>query len=174
VVVLATVLSATSTLLQHLPTTVCLSYLSGLMFSSTQTACCACFTVVSIQLTASCRSFTARSELLKVLFLAPSDCFCLCYFMYEVSRGSAERICTKFTQRTCLVPRSDEFEGQGHKVQKRHFLALSAACVHFMFGKTSLTSSFDLLPSSAGNDTHIHILSLCLAGVTAARAKSPP
>ena len=27
--------------------------------------------------------------------------------------GTAERICTKFTRTTCLVPRSDEFEGQG-------------------------------------------------------------
>jgi len=27
--------------------------------------------------------------------------------------GTAERICVKFTRKTCLVPRSDEFEGQG-------------------------------------------------------------
>jgi len=26
--------------------------------------------------------------------------------------GAAERICVKFTRKTCLVPRSDEFEGQ--------------------------------------------------------------
>ena len=26
--------------------------------------------------------------------------------------GTAERICAKFTRKTCLIPRSDEFEGQ--------------------------------------------------------------
>ena len=29
--------------------------------------------------------------------------------------GTAERICTKFTGNTCLVPRSDEFECQGQR-----------------------------------------------------------
>jgi len=29
--------------------------------------------------------------------------------------GTAEQICTKFTRKTCLVPRSDEFEGQGQR-----------------------------------------------------------
>ena len=33
-------------------------------------------------------------------------------------------------------------KGQGHHGQKRHFSALSAAYVRFMFGKTSLASSF--------------------------------
>jgi len=51
----------------------------------------------------------------------------------------------------CLVPRSDELErqgqrseikGQGLQKQKRHFAALSAACVRFMFGKTLLASSW--------------------------------
>jgi len=27
--------------------------------------------------------------------------------------GTVERICAKFTRKTCLIPRSDEFEGQG-------------------------------------------------------------
>jgi len=31
--------------------------------------------------------------------------------------GTAERICTKFTRKTCLVLRSDEFEGQRSKVK---------------------------------------------------------
>ena len=43
---------------------------------------------------------TARSELRKVLFLAP--------FVYEISR-TAVRIRAKFTRKTCL-----EVEGQGH------------------------------------------------------------
>jgi len=32
-------------------------------------------------------------------------------------------------------------KGQGHQGQKRHFSALSAACVRFMFGKISLAYS---------------------------------
>jgi len=32
-------------------------------------------------------------------------------------------------------------KGQGHQVQKRRFSALSAACVRFMFSKTSLVSN---------------------------------
>ena len=40
---------------------------------------------------------------------------------------TAEQICAKFTRKTCLVPCSDEFEGQGQ--QWRHFSTLSApAC----------------------------------------------
>jgi len=35
--------------------------------------------------------------------------------------GTAERICAKFTRKTCLVPRSKEFEcqGQSHQEQKK-------------------------------------------------------
>jgi len=80
---------------------------------------------------------TARSKLRKVLFLALSVTF---LFVYEISRevgeGTAERICAKFTQKTCLGPCLDEFEGQGqrskgqgHQGQKRHFSALwQTAC----------------------------------------------
>jgi len=54
---------------------------------------------------------TACSELRKVLFLAPSLWwFFVC--VWNVS-GTAERICAKFTRKTCLVPRLDELEGQG-------------------------------------------------------------
>ena len=59
-----------------------------------------------------------------------------------------ERICAKFTKKTCLVPRSGEFEGQGQRSKVKVtrdkngiFSAISAACVQFMFGKTSLASS---------------------------------
>jgi len=54
---------------------------------------------------------------------------------------TAERICAKFTWNTCFVSRSDEFEGEGHQGQKTAFSALSAACMQFMFGKTSLASN---------------------------------
>ena len=40
---------------------------------------------------------------LTVLFLALSVTF---LFVYEISRGTAERICAKFTGKTCLVHRS--------------------------------------------------------------------
>ena len=33
-------------------------------------------------------------------------------FSADISR-TAERICDKFTRKKCLIPRSDEFEGQG-------------------------------------------------------------
>ena len=36
----------------------------------------------------------------------------LCFFCLSIS-GTAEWICAKFTRKMCLVPRSDEFEGQG-------------------------------------------------------------
>jgi len=39
-------------------------------------------------------------------------------------------------------PWSDEFKGQGHQGQKQHFSALLVACMRFIFGKTSLASSF--------------------------------
>ena len=42
-------------------------------------------------------------------------------FVYEMSRGTTERICAKFRRKTCLVPHSDEFEGQGHQGQKTVF-----------------------------------------------------
>jgi len=66
-------------------------------------------------------------------------------FLYEISRGTIEQICTKLTEKTCLVPCSDKFECQGHQGQKQLFSALSAACVWFMFGKTFLASSFDII-----------------------------
>jgi len=37
---------------------------------------------------------------------------------------------------------SFKVKGQGHQGQKRHFSVLLAACVRFMFDKTSLASSF--------------------------------
>jgi len=50
------------------------------------------------------------------------------------------------TGKTCLVTRSDKFECQGQRSRlpgsKTAFLALSAASVWFMFGKTSVTSSY--------------------------------
>jgi len=64
--------------------------------------------------------------------------FCL----YMKCLGNAERICAKFTQKTCLVHRSDESEGQWSRSPgtETAFSALSVVCVQFMFGKTSLAS----------------------------------
>ena len=87
--------------------------------------------------------FTAHSELRKVLFLALSVTF---LFVYEISREPLNGFApNSHTGKTCLVPRSDEFECQDRTNKKRHFLALSAVCVRFMFGKTSLASSFFFL-----------------------------
>jgi len=41
-----------------------------------------------------------------------------------------------------LARMSLKVKGQGHQGQKRHFSALSVACMQFMFNKTSLASSF--------------------------------
>jgi len=87
-----------------------------------------------------CYIITACNELWKVLYFAPSACgFYVC--VWNISR-TAEWIFAKFTWKMCLVPRLDEFEGQGHQGQKTVFLALSVACVRFMSRKTSLPSSF--------------------------------
>ena len=68
--------------------------------------------------------FTARSELRKVLFLAPPVCVFCFLFVCEILSGTAERICAKFTRKTCLVPRSDEFEGQDRQGQKNCIFSL--------------------------------------------------
>ena len=46
------------------------------------------------------------------VFGAVSLWFFVC--LWNIS-GAAERICTKFTRKTCLVPRSDKFEGQAQR-----------------------------------------------------------
>ena len=81
--------------------------------------------------------------------------------------GTDERICAKFTRKTGLVPRSDEFEGQRWRSQgqKWNFLALSVACVWFMFGKTSLTSSYLLdLPSVSVIHSYCLMTYYCYSG----------
>jgi len=56
----------------------------------------------------------ARSKLRKVLFLA----LWLFHFVCESNTsGTAERICAKFTGKTCLVPGCDEFECQGQRLR---------------------------------------------------------
>jgi len=60
-------------------------------------------------------------------------CVCVCVCVWNISE-TAERICTKFTRKTCHL---DEFKGQGQrsKVTKTAFSALFLACVRFIFGK---------------------------------------
>jgi len=83
------------------------------------------------------------SELQKVLFLAPSVCGFL--FMYEISRellnGSAPNSQGRRVWSLTWTSLKVKVKGQGHQEQNQHFLALSAACVWFMFGKTALASS---------------------------------
>ena len=52
----------------------------------------------------------------KVLFLVLSVTF---LFVYEISRGTAERIWDKFTGKMCLVTCSDKFECQDHRSRSR-------------------------------------------------------
>jgi len=59
--------------------------------------------------------------------------------------GTAERICAKSTLKTCLVPRLDEFEGQGHHEQIHHFGSL------LLFRKTSLASNYDRVCNRAAH-----------------------
>jgi len=73
------------------------------------------------------------SEMQKVLFLAPSVCGFL--FVYEIAWKLLNRFVPN-SHRRCVWYR--------HKGQKMAFLPLSAACMRFMFGKTSLASSYFL------------------------------
>ena len=87
-----------------------------------------------------CSVVTARSELRKVLFLAPSVCVCLCMKYPENRWTDLRQIRTK----TCLVPRSTSLKVKDKGQRSRSpgtKTAVSAACERFMFGKTSLASS---------------------------------
>ena len=67
-------------------------------------------------------------------------------FVYEISREPLNRFAPNSQGRRVwsLARRSLKVnvKGQGHQGQKRHCSTLLAACVRFMFGKTSLTPSF--------------------------------
>jgi len=88
---------------------------------------------------------TVVTALRKVLFLAPSVCWLLS--VYEISREPLSGLAPNYGGRrvwsfpgTSLKVKDSRstVKGQGHHGQKRHFSALSEACVRFMFGKTSL------------------------------------
>ena len=52
----------------------------------------------------------------RFFFSVVCDFFLHSFFVCESNiSGTAERICAKFTRKTCLVPRSDEFECQGQR-----------------------------------------------------------
>jgi len=85
---------------------------------------------------------TAHSELQKVLFLVPAVCgfFCLCMkYLGEPLNGfvpnSHGRHVGSVTQMSFKV------KVKVTRDKKWHFSALSAACMRFVFGKTSLASS---------------------------------
>ena len=84
----------------------------------------------------------ACSELRSVLFLMPSVTF---LFVYEISpeplNGFAQNSHGRRVWPLARTGLKVRVKGQDHQGQKRHFLARSAACVQFMFGKTSLASS---------------------------------
>ena len=62
--------------------------------------------------------------------------------MYEISPEPLNGFAPNLHGRRVwsLAPMSLKVKGQGHLGQKRHFSALTAVCVQFMFGKTSLAS----------------------------------
>jgi len=64
------------------------------------------------------------------VFAAVSLCSFVC--VWNIS-WTSERICAKFTGKTCFVPCSDEFVGQGHQGQKPAFFGpfggLHVVCV---------------------------------------------
>jgi len=70
-----------------------------------------------------CRDGNAALQFLLHAVNCVRFCFWHCDFFVCVWNipGTAERICAKFTQKTCLVPHSHEFEGQGHQGQKTAF-----------------------------------------------------
>ena len=90
-------------------------------------------------------SFVAtNSELQKVLFMALSVTVLV---VYKISLELLNRFAPNsqgrrvwFLAWTCLNVKA-KGEGQGHWGQITAFLALSAACMQFIFGKTSLPSS---------------------------------
>jgi len=78
-------------------------------------------------------------ELRKVLLLALS----VTLFVYEISLEPLNGFAPNSQGRRVLslARTSLKVRGQGHQGQKRHFSAILAACVRFVFGKTSLASS---------------------------------
>jgi len=85
----------------------CISVLIASLHGTDRVSCvCVCVSLCVF-------TATAHSELFKVLFLALSVTF-VC--VWNIS-GTGELICDKFTWKTCLVPRSDEFEGQGQSLK---------------------------------------------------------
>jgi len=83
-----------------------------------------------------------------------SYCWALVCLCMKYLRGTTERICTKFTQNTCLVPCSDEFEGQGQKSRSPwtktsiFWPVWRPACG----GNTSLASSYHMQSTAWGSD----------------------
>jgi len=83
--------------------------------------------LVSAAAAAAVRSFNCNYKFLRgtcLIYLLPHACKVLFLALSVISflfvchsniSGTAERICAKFTGKTCLVPRWDEFEGQGQR-----------------------------------------------------------
>jgi len=96
---------------------------------------------------------TAHSKLHKVLFSARSVTF-LFFFVWESNiLRTAERICTKLTRKTCFVPCSDEFEGQGQRSRSpgANFLPLKMHC-NVLAAKKRHAAADGSIPSLPGYD----------------------
>jgi len=86
----------------------------------------------------------------------------------------AERICAKFTEKSSLVPRSEEFECQGQRSKinvtdkKRKSAAFFGSgprglCVRCMFGKTSLALVTFRVRRSQGEMYIGHKTAICVS-----------
>jgi len=79
-----------------------------------------------------------------------NSCWALAHILvvYEVSREPLNGFApNSHRRRVWSLARTSlnvKIKGQGHQGQKRHFRPISGTCVRFMFGETSLASSFVL------------------------------
>jgi len=85
--------------------------------------CYHCLMACSMQYKSQGQSLLSTVALFLMLLLLPHAmncrrfCFSRCksvgfLLVYDISWGTAEQICTKFTRKMCFAPCSDEFEGQ--------------------------------------------------------------
>jgi len=100
---------------------------------------------------------TARSELRKVLFLAPSVCGV--FFVYEISReplnGFAPNSHGRLVWFLAGTSLKAKVKGQGHKGQKNGIFRPFRWPACGLFGKTSLASSLHLLQTFDHSDNGV-------------------
>ena len=76
-------------------------------------------------------------------------------------------------RRVWYLARTSQGQGQGHQGQKRHSSGLSAACVRFMFGETSLALVIIMLTPSLSSQGRKNYLRLVSENCSAWASDSP-